>query len=83
MLSKSAADRPSAGELLCEPLIANYVKSIIEKSVQCSNTPTKMGALINALAPLSDIIDDQIFGDFDDKSTLRATPKSTMRSTIN
>jgi hypothetical protein len=82
MLTKSAKERPTAGELLCEPIIADYVKNIIQKSVECAKTPTKMSALINSLAPLSEIIDEEAFGEFEDKSTLRPTPKSTLRSTF-
>lgn len=83
MLTKIAKERPTAGELLCEPLISNYVKGIIEKSLDCARTSTKMAALINSLAPLSEIIDDDAFGEYDDKSTLRGTPKGTLRSTMN
>jgi hypothetical protein len=54
---------------------------IIEKAVSCAPSPNKMAALINSLAPLSEIIDDEAFGEFDDRSTLRGTPRSTLRST--
>ncbi|CAF0709863.1 unnamed protein product [Brachionus calyciflorus] len=81
ILNKSPSLRPGADELLCEPLVSNYVKNLIESSLNCSNTPDKMEALINSLAALNDILDDDVFGQFDDKSTLKGTTNSTLRST--
>ena len=43
-------------------------------------TPVKMAALINALASLEDIIEDDSFGEYDEKSTLKPTPRSSLRS---
>ena len=77
---KSPNDRPSAADLLTEPLISGYVKTIIQRSLESARTPEKMSSLINSLAALGDIIDEDTFGEYDEKSTLKGTPGSTLRS---
>ena len=39
-----------------------------------------MAALINALSCLDHIIEDDAFGEYDEKSTLKPTPRSSLRS---
>ena len=55
---------------------------IIHKSLECARTPDKMASLIYSLASLGELIDEDCFGEFDDKSTLKATPGSTTRSSL-
>ena len=55
---------------------------IIQKSLECARTPDKMSALINSLASLGEIIDEDSFGEYDEKSTLKATPGSSARSSL-
>lgn len=40
-----------------------------------------MAALINSLAALDDILDEEVFGEYDDKSTLKGSSRSSIKST--
>ena len=55
---------------------------IIQKSLECARTPDKMASLIYSLASLNDLIDEDSFGEYDDKSTLKATPSSSARNSL-
>jgi hypothetical protein len=81
LLNKDAHERPSAKELLDEGYISGCIKEFIQKSMDSSHTPERVAALINAVAAIGEaVLDDELFGEFDDKSTLKSTPKSTLRS---
>ena len=57
-----------------------FLQDFIRKSIDNSNTPERIASLINAVASIGeDVLDDE-FGEFDDKSTLRSQPKSTLQS---
>jgi hypothetical protein len=80
-LNKTPSERPSASDILNEPLIGNHVKSLIHRVCETSNTAPKMAALINSLASLGDMIDEEAYyGEYDDRSTLKPTPRSSLRS---
>jgi hypothetical protein len=55
---------------------------IIQKSLESARTPEKMASLIYSLASLGELIDEDSFGEYDDKSTLKATPGSSARSSL-
>lgn len=77
-LIKEPLDRPTSKDLLYESYIADNVKATIKRSVENSHTPERIAALINSLAAIGEEVHDESFGEFDDKSTLRSTPKSTL-----
>lgn len=55
----------------------------IKKSLHNAQTPDNVAALINSIASLSEILNEESFGDYDDKSTIRSTPRSSIRSNFN
>ena len=55
----------------------------IKKSLHNAKTPENVSSLINSLASLSEILNDESFGDYDEKSTIRSTPRNSMRSNYN
>ena len=58
----------------------NKKKNLINRVCESPKTPEKMAALINALSCLDHIIEDDAFGEYDEKSTLKPTPRSSLRS---
>ncbi|RNA00408.1 serine threonine- kinase Nek11 isoform X2 [Brachionus plicatilis] len=82
ILEKNPNDRPDAGLLLCEPLIADYAKKLIQMSLKCEETPENMQALLTSLAPINVFFEDDTFGDYDNKSTLKASSSSTLRNAL-
>ena len=54
-----------------------FLKNLIARSLDCAKAPEKMAALINSLSCLGEIIDDDAFGEYDDMSTLKGTPRGT------
>jgi hypothetical protein len=56
---------------------------IIQRSVENAKSPKRMAALINSLASLNEIIDDEVFGEFDNLSTIKSTPRNSLRSNID
>ena len=80
---KIPKERPSAIELLNEPYISNYVSEFIQKSLENAKTGAKMVCLVNSMVYLNDDENEDNFGEYDDKSTLRPTPKSSIRTLTN
>ncbi len=78
-MKKEPCYRPSSEDLLEEPYISNCIKSFIQNSVKNSHTPVQIAALINSVAAIDG---DDLFGEFDDRSTLRSqgSQRSTLRS---
>lgn len=61
-------------------------KLTIKKSLQLAEKPDHVASLINSIAALGDILNDELFGYYDDKSTIRSTdrtPRSSIRSNLN
>lgn len=52
---------------------------MIENSLKSVETSENMQALLTALAPLADLLKDESFGDFENKSSLRGSSRSSTR----
>jgi hypothetical protein len=56
---------------------------LIKKSLKNAQTPENISSLINSIAYISELVNDEVFGDYDDKSTIRSTPRGSIRSNFN
>lgn len=52
----------------------------MKKSLHNAQLPEHIASIINSLSYASEILNDESFGDFDEKSTIRSTPRNSMRS---
>jgi hypothetical protein len=48
-----------------------------------AETPDHVASLINSIASLGEILNDESFGDYDERSTLKSTERSTDRTPRN
>lgn len=53
----------------------------MQRAIDNAKSADKMASLIYSLAALGEVIDNDAFGEYDDRSTLRPTPKGSLRST--
>jgi len=67
-LKKNPSDRPSAADLLSEPLILTQIKDTIKRTLINAEDSEKIYRLVNSLAELK--LNEDDFSDFENKGTI-------------